>query len=338
MTEKKQTAIAKPQTALEIQARFYAETMEIWKDEKSIHEMFAKDLSNVEFKYFVSLGLLFGANPFAGEIWAVKYDKNKPASIFLGRNFKRRKAQELEEYDGHYSAAVYSKDKFKVVNGVPDHEYANGDRGVLERAYCLVYRKGITRPFYKEVKFNEYDKGFSTWKGMPETMIVKVAENQCLTMAFQGTFQGTYDESEEWKEKDPENVELNGEMEVSAEKVRDHDKTGFEKDGEPPKNDPEPEPDPTPKQETEASERATFVTKIKDKIAVIVGMSAPDDAPPEEIRDKSIEILEEFSTWNDTCAKSTKELEQFSVKRLQTIYGKLKKEIEERRAKIEAIE
>ena len=58
---------------------------EIWKDESAIHEMFAEELSKVEFKYFVSLGVLFGANPFAGEIWAVKYDKIGKDFVIPGR-------------------------------------------------------------------------------------------------------------------------------------------------------------------------------------------------------------------------------------------------------------
>lgn len=231
MTEKKKsTAIAKQGDSSDnLIAQFHAKTMEIWKDEKAIREMFCKDLSEIEFKYFISLGVMFGANPFAGEIWPVKYDKNKPASIFLGRNFKRRKAQELEDYDGHYAAAVYSKDKFKVLNGVPDHEYATGDdRGKLLGAYCVVHKKSISRPHFVYVKFNEYNTGKSTWNGKPETMITKVAENQGLTAAFQGTYQNTYDESEQWKEPNPENVVVDPKMEVSAEVVRGHDKTGFQ--------------------------------------------------------------------------------------------------------------
>ncbi len=229
MTEKKkQDAIAKKETPLSIMEQFQAKTMEIWQDEDAIREMFGKDLSPIEFKYFISLGAMMGANPFVGEIWPVKYDKGKPASIFLGRNFKRRKSQELEDYNGHFVAAVYEKDEFTVVDELPVHKYAQGDRGKLIRAYCIVYKKSNPKPCYHEVKFNEYDKGFSVWKHAPETMLKKVVENQCLTMAFQGTFQGTYDESEQWKEQDPENVKLDAKMEVSTEVVRDHDDTGIE--------------------------------------------------------------------------------------------------------------
>ncbi len=235
MTEKKkQTAVAKSETALSIMEQFQAKTMEVWQDEDAVREMFGQDLTPIEFKFFISLGSMMGANPFVGEIWPVKYDKGKPASIFLGRNFKRRKAQELEDYNGHFVAAVYEKDEFTVVDELPVHKYAQGDRGKLIRAYCLVYKKSNPKPCYHEVKFNEYNTGRSTWAGKPETMIKKVAENQCLTMAFQGTFQGTYDESEQWKEQDPENVQVDPKMEVSTEKVRDHDDTGFEVETEKP--------------------------------------------------------------------------------------------------------
>ncbi len=171
----------------------------VWQDEEKIRKLFAKDLSPDEFRFFVSLGASLGANPFTREIWAVKYNKNQPASIFCGRDFYRRKAQELPEYDGHLVDAVYERDEFAVEDGKVHHKYSLGNRGKLLGAYCIVYKKGIRQPYYVFVPFNEYNRGFSNWKNMPETMIKKVAEAQGLRGAFQGTFKGTYDESEMWE-------------------------------------------------------------------------------------------------------------------------------------------
>lgn len=171
----------------------------VWDDLENVRAQFAPTLTDKEFKFFVTLGSSLKANPFKREIWAVKYDKTAPASIFLGRDMYRRKAQEQPDYDGHIADAVYAKDKFIMENGQPKHSYSLADRGDLLGAYCVVYKKNQSHPFYTFVKLAEYDKGFALWKNMKETLIKKVAEAQGLRGAFQGVFAGTYDESEQWE-------------------------------------------------------------------------------------------------------------------------------------------
>jgi phage recombination protein Bet len=172
-------------------------TMEVWSDLALVRAQFAPTLTETEFKFFVTLGQSLGANPFKREIWSVKYDRNQPASIFLGRDMYRRKSQEQKEYDGHVPQAIYENDEFKVVNGIPEHSYGANDRGKLLGAYCMCWKKTTTHPYFVMVKIDEYNKNFANWKTMPETMIKKVAEAQCLRGAYQGVFAGTYDESEE---------------------------------------------------------------------------------------------------------------------------------------------
>jgi len=172
--------------------------VEIWSNVNEIRKLFAAGLSEAEFTFFMTLGKGLGANPFKREIWAVKYDASKPASIFCGRDFFRRKAQEQPDYNGHVTDAVYTNDDFKVVNGIPEHSYSLVERGELIGAYTAVYRKSIDKPFFVFVKLSEYDKGFSLWKTMKETLIKKVSEAQGLRGAYQGVFAGTYDESEQW--------------------------------------------------------------------------------------------------------------------------------------------
>lgn len=191
----------------------------IWKKEKAnkIREIFAPNLNNDEFGFFWGLGKSLGANPFMREIWAVKYG-NRPAQVFLGRDFYRKKAQEQKEYDGHSVDAVYSKDSFSVVNGIPKHQYNLTGRGTLLGAYCVVYRKDTSKPFFVFVEFDEYYQGHkdadgkikkksngkamqpTNWDVKPTTMIKKVAESQGCRGAFQGIFKGTYDESEAWED------------------------------------------------------------------------------------------------------------------------------------------
>jgi phage recombination protein Bet len=168
-----------------------------WIKLEVVKKCFAPTLTDDEFKIFVGLGKSLKANPFTREIWAVKYDKNA-ASIFCGRDFYRRKAQEQKDYNGHIVNAIYENDGFSIKNGQPEHIVNSfKDRGALIGAFCAVYKKGLQVPFFVTVQLNEYNKGFSNWKNMPETMIKKVAEAQALRGAYQGIFAGTYEESEE---------------------------------------------------------------------------------------------------------------------------------------------
>nr|BDD43951.1 hypothetical protein 15 [bacterium] len=176
------------------------DTQALWRKQEKIREMFAPDLTEPEFKIFVGLGMSLGANPFAREIWAVKYG-NRPAQIFLGRDFYRKKAQEQPDYKGHQVDVIYTNDSFQVSNGEINHSYQLGDRGKMVGAYCTVFREG-KQPYFQVVKIQEYfqggNKNKNLWDTKPETMIKKVAEAQALRGAYQGVFAGTYDESEEW--------------------------------------------------------------------------------------------------------------------------------------------
>lgn len=219
--------------------------LEVWEQKEQIRKIFAPNLSTTEFEYFCSLGKALNANPFTREIWAVKYDSKQPAQIFCGRDFYRKKAQELPNYNGHIVDAVYENDKFTVENGKPKHTYSLSNRGKLIGAYCVVYRKDTANPYFVYVDFNEYNKGFSNWKSMPATMIKKVAEAQALRGAFQGVFAGTYDESEKWIENNETTTEEITEVEVIQ-------------------SEPEVEPDEELVKEIEELKKAGLEFEIKD--------------------------------------------------------------------------
>jgi len=178
--------------------------MTIWEDPQKLEEIrkiFAPKLNVQEFDAFVGMGLAANLNPFLREIWAVKYQDNAPAQIFVGRDGYRKAAQRNQEYDYHECDAVYSNDVFKrnSISGEINHEYNLKDRGELLGAYCIVKRKNSSRPCYTWVKLSEYSTGKSLWNpqtGKPETMIKKVAECQGLRGAFQDLLGGTYSEEE----------------------------------------------------------------------------------------------------------------------------------------------
>lgn len=171
----------------------------MWDDSKKLDEirkLFAPNLTEMEFQFFVGLGKASGLNPFVREIWAVKYDKNAPAQIFIGRDGYRKAAQAHPEYDYHQSDAVYENDEFEVTNGEVHHKYKLTNRGKLIGAYCIAKRHKSSRPIYVFVEVGEYSTGRSVWKDKPATMIKKVAESQCLRACFQDLLGGSYGEEE----------------------------------------------------------------------------------------------------------------------------------------------
>jgi phage recombination protein Bet len=185
----------------------------MWDNKEQLQEirkLFAPKLSDSEFKFFVGLGKASRLNPFTREIWAVKYQENQPAQVFIGRDGYRKAAQAHPEYDFHQADAVYENDEYEVVNGVVHHKYKLSNRGKLVGAYCVAKRHKSSRPIYVYCELSEYSTGRSLWNtqtGKPATMIKKVAESQCLRACFQDLLGGTYAEEEEWEEKGEKKAE-----------------------------------------------------------------------------------------------------------------------------------
>lgn len=181
--------------------------LSIWESKSSlaeIEEVYCKDLNPIERKCFRAIGVLTNLNPFMREIFAVKYSKDAPAQIFIGRDGYRKVAQRQPQYDGHFRDAIKEGDTFEMHDGNPRHVYGK-NRGKVIGAYFLGYRKDISRPYYIHVDFQEYTTGKSIWLTKPSTMIQKVAEAQGLRMMFD-LFSGTYDESERWDQEKPMKV------------------------------------------------------------------------------------------------------------------------------------
>lgn len=173
--------------------------MQLWDDKASLEKvrvLFAPTLSANEFEFFVGLGAAHNLNPFKREIWAVKYDKNQPAQVFIGRDGYRKIAQSHHEYDYHQADSIYENDDFKVINGEINHSYSFMNRGKLVGAYCIARRKSSSRAAYVIVQLESYTTNKSIWAKNPEVMIKKVAEAQCLRGCFQESLGGTYSDSE----------------------------------------------------------------------------------------------------------------------------------------------
>ncbi len=128
-----------------------------------IRDVCAKDCTTTEFKLLMQLAKTYRLDPFAKQIWAVKYGDN-PAQIFCGRDGFLAIAHRSGQFDG-------------MESGTREED---GDLV----GWCKVYRKDMSRPFYVEVYAKEYSTGRNLWKTKPRTMIQKVAEAQCLRRGF----------------------------------------------------------------------------------------------------------------------------------------------------------
>ena len=128
-----------------------------------IRDMCARDCTDNEFLLLMQLAKTYQLDPFAKQIWAVKYGNN-PAAIFCGR-------------DG-FLAIAHRSGKF---DGMESGTRKDGDDLI---GWCRVYRKDMSRPFEVEVSLSEYSTGKNLWLTKPKTMIVKVAESHALRRAF----------------------------------------------------------------------------------------------------------------------------------------------------------
>jgi phage recombination protein Bet len=151
----------------------------------------AKGATDDEFLLLLHLAKTYGLDPFAKEIWCIKYVRpgqraeDVVATIFSSRDGYLKIASRDKQMNGLVSDAVYDNDTLKkLVDGTVEHIYGN-PRGTIIGAYALVFRKDRTYPAYFYASFAEYCAGNNpTWKKYPSAMIIKVAEAMALKRAF----------------------------------------------------------------------------------------------------------------------------------------------------------
>jgi phage recombination protein Bet len=143
----------------------------------------AKGATNDELQLFLHLSQSYGLDPFAKEIWCIKYG-NSAATIFTSRDGYLKIANGHPAFDGIVSDVVRQGDRFQVKPGSVEHSYGD-KRGQIEGAYALVFRKDRQYPVYVFAPFAEYNAPSNgTWKKYPSAMILKVAEAMALKRAF----------------------------------------------------------------------------------------------------------------------------------------------------------
>jgi len=158
----------------------------------------AKGCTDDEFKLFIYTASKYGLDPLVKKIWCVKYG-TEPAAIFAGRDGFLQKAHESGKFDGmkttiRIEPVAFSKKIKKKGYGGKQDEWVEFKKETQLVATCQVWRKDMSHPFEREVWEEEYSSGLANWAKTPRTMIGKVAEAQCLRLAFD--ISGIYSEEE----------------------------------------------------------------------------------------------------------------------------------------------
>lgn len=149
------------------------------------------DITGQEAVLFMNLCKYQKLNPFLNEAYLIKFGE-KPAQMVAGKEAFAKRAESHEMYDGYRAGLIIARDKEVIeVEGsftIPGDTVLGG--------WCEVYRKDRKYPIVAKVEFSEYNKGQSTWKEMPKTMIRKVAYVQAHREAFPANLGGMYVEEE----------------------------------------------------------------------------------------------------------------------------------------------
>jgi phage recombination protein Bet len=182
----------------------------------------APTLDQNELLLFLYRSQKLGLNPLEGEIFAysstqtIAGEKIRQMVMIVSRDGKRRVAFQTGHLKRIDIEAIYVKKTFKreeagkaeALETEEIKRVAPWEGGILWGATCTISRDDYEKPFTVTVPFKEYNKGKSVWLGKPETMIKKVAESQCLSLAFPDELGGVYDESERFDEEEsPTQVE-----------------------------------------------------------------------------------------------------------------------------------
>lgn len=155
----------------------------------------AEMVTNQELVMFINTCKMQKLNPLANsEVYLIKYDKDSPAQMVVGKDAYTKRAFINPNYIG-------KEDGITVLRGNQIVQKAGCclyPQEVLIGGWCRVFyeRKGKERVAFREVALEEYNTQKSNWNSKPSTMINKVAIAQCIRDAFPADYEGLYSEDE----------------------------------------------------------------------------------------------------------------------------------------------
>lgn len=155
----------------------------------------AEFVTEGEVKMFMALCKAQKLNPFVtGEVHLIKYSRDEAAQMVIGYDTYKRRADENPNFLYKESGIVVQRGS-EIIKKEGACLYPTE---TLIGGWCRVHKVRNEREVvtYKEVSFSEYNKGKSTWKAIPCTMIEKVAVSQALREAFPRDYEGLYTQEE----------------------------------------------------------------------------------------------------------------------------------------------
>lgn len=155
----------------------------------------AEFVSDQEIVFFMNTCRSQGLNPLVnGEVYLIKYSKDDPAQIVVGKGTYLQRATEHPDFL-HKEDGIVIRRGQEIIQKEGCCPYPGEE---LLGGWCrITYKRGgKEQTAYKEVALAEYNKGMANWKSKPATMINKVAVSQCCREAFPRDFRGTYSEDE----------------------------------------------------------------------------------------------------------------------------------------------
>jgi len=154
-----------------------------------------------EIVVFLRMAQSLNLNPWAREIYLIKWGAGETASYIIAEESYLKAAEQCKEYAGH-EAGIIIKDAAGNLNHVDGAFYVEGDNVELVGGWARVYRSDRNHPFYIAVNFKECAKTKrggdlnKFWNEMPATMIRKVALARALREAFPSRLGGMVTASE----------------------------------------------------------------------------------------------------------------------------------------------
>lgn len=162
------------------------------------------DVTMKEIMVFMQLCKNAGLNPWAKEVYCIKYG-NSPATMVVAKEAYLKRAEASPNYDGMLSGIVV-----QTADGLLEHREGTLALGgeKLVGGWAEVFRKDRSHSTRVEVSFREYvqttynkttgkQEPNSQWAKKPGTMIRKVAMVQALREAFPAEFGGMYTAEEQ---------------------------------------------------------------------------------------------------------------------------------------------
>ncbi|MFC1910275.1 phage recombination protein Bet [Chloroflexota bacterium] len=138
---------------------------------------------------FLKMAQSLNLNPWARDIYMVKYKDDEPAGYIVANEAYLKAAELCPEYDGHEAGIIIKSPAGELI--LREGAFLlDEEKNALSGAWAKVYRKDRQRPFYIAVnikecqKYNREGQPTRFWREMPATMVRKVALSRALREAF----------------------------------------------------------------------------------------------------------------------------------------------------------